>query len=88
MMLESQLLDENLLRLWRTGAGRMCYLAEEDDDQDVSKINSYKVCYYSNKAYFIHDKQSLHKQTIQLVTPRPLTLPSQLTRVRKEIIIT
>ena len=85
MMLESQLLDENLLRLWRTGAGRMCYLAEEDDDQDVS---SYKVCYYSNKAYFIPDKQSLHKQTIQLVTPRPLTLPSQLTRVRKEIIIT
>ena len=38
MMLESQLLDENLLRLWRTGAGRMCYLAEEDDDQDVSKL--------------------------------------------------
>ena len=28
-------------------------------------------------------KQSLHKQTIQLVTPRPLISPSQLTKVKR-----
>ena len=40
-----------------------------------------KVCYYSNKAYTISDKQSLHKQTIQLATPWPQITSTQSTRV-------
>ena len=34
--MESQLLDESLLRLWRTGAGTEQFTADEDDDINVS----------------------------------------------------
>ena len=34
--MESQLLDESLLRLWQTGAGMEQFTADEDDDIDVS----------------------------------------------------
>ena len=42
------------------------------------------ICYYSNKAYFIPQYliNSLHKQTIQLVTPRSLVSPLSHTLAR------
>lgn len=36
IILKEQLLDDNLLRLWRTGANCERYLPEEDGDVDVS----------------------------------------------------
>ena len=36
LVLEGQLFDQNLFRLWRTGAVKEQYLAEEDRDVDVS----------------------------------------------------
>ena len=36
--LEDQLFNDNLLRLWRTGAGQELYLSEEDGDVDVSAL--------------------------------------------------
>ena len=38
-ILEDQLFNDNLLRLWRTGAAEELYLSSEDGDIDVSTCN-------------------------------------------------
>ena len=42
-VLKELLFDEHLLRLWRTGASQELYLAEEDEDFDVSYYDSSKL---------------------------------------------
>ena len=43
--LEKLLMDDNLLRLWRTGANEEIYNAEEDEAIDVSACSSIVIIY-------------------------------------------
>ena len=52
-LLIEQLQDDNLLRLWRTGANYEVYTSEEDGDVDVGghSIYTYQY-YYVNECFF------------------------------------